>query len=226
MICCTERKERRMGKREDNRAEKERTILEVAERLFLEKGLEETNMNRIAEACGMSKGLLFYYFGSKDRLALAILWKHTAEEMDSIFRELEHLRGDGRAKIARLFSSILTQRDEAIERLKPLFRMRQYILNRVLSGSMEKGDLEVYQEIFVTSVKPFELLIAEGQRDGSIRPDVIPFEAAVRISVPLGAALEYHAAFRHMKSMRPILSIEQLMLLLDVMIGHLKPKEI
>ena len=46
----------------------EQTILEVAERLFLEKGFAMTSTTEIAKAVGCNQALIHYYFRTKDNL--------------------------------------------------------------------------------------------------------------------------------------------------------------
>jgi AcrR family transcriptional regulator len=43
-------------------------ILEAASRVITDRGLAETRIQDIADACGVSPGLILYYFESKDRL--------------------------------------------------------------------------------------------------------------------------------------------------------------
>lgn len=47
---------------------KEKNILETSARLFGEKGYRETKTDQIAEEAGVSKGLLFHYYGNKGGL--------------------------------------------------------------------------------------------------------------------------------------------------------------
>jgi AcrR family transcriptional regulator len=46
----------------------EQTILEVAEKLFLEKGFEATSTTQIAKVVGCNQALIHYYFRTKDNL--------------------------------------------------------------------------------------------------------------------------------------------------------------
>jgi AcrR family transcriptional regulator len=48
-------------------------ILQAALNVFSRKGLEKARMDDIADESGLSKGALYWYFGSKDELIVAIL---------------------------------------------------------------------------------------------------------------------------------------------------------
>jgi AcrR family transcriptional regulator len=48
-------------------------ILNVAARLFREQGYGPVSLRKIAEAAGMKAGSIYYHFGSKDEIVLAIL---------------------------------------------------------------------------------------------------------------------------------------------------------
>ena len=48
-------------------------ILEAAARVITDRGLAETRIQDIADRCGVSPGLILYYFESKDRLLVEAL---------------------------------------------------------------------------------------------------------------------------------------------------------
>jgi len=48
-------------------------ILDVAERLFAEKGFDGTSTARLADEAGVPQGLIFYYFKTKPEILLAIV---------------------------------------------------------------------------------------------------------------------------------------------------------
>jgi TetR/AcrR family transcriptional regulator len=50
----------------------EKTILEAAKKVFLDKGFDGARMQNIADEAGINKALLHYYFRSKDKLFDAI----------------------------------------------------------------------------------------------------------------------------------------------------------
>ncbi len=57
-----------------------REILRVAEEIFARKGYIGTSTREIAEAAGVTKGLLFYHFQSKQRLYLTVI-EHLMESL-------------------------------------------------------------------------------------------------------------------------------------------------
>ncbi len=52
--------------------EKRTHILQTAERLFSERGYDGTSMRDIADAGGINVSMIFYYFGSKEKLLEAL----------------------------------------------------------------------------------------------------------------------------------------------------------
>ncbi|WP_018685100.1 TetR/AcrR family transcriptional regulator [Actinokineospora enzanensis] len=55
------------------RAERERQMRAVAEEIFAERGYLAASMDEIAERCGVSKPMLYEYFGSKEGLLVACI---------------------------------------------------------------------------------------------------------------------------------------------------------
>jgi TetR/AcrR family transcriptional regulator len=63
--------------------ESRREILRVAEETFARKGYSGSSTREIAEAAGVTKGLLFYHFQTKERLYLTVI-----ENMIKAFRAI------------------------------------------------------------------------------------------------------------------------------------------
>ncbi len=61
------------------RAEREARMLDAADRVFGEKGFQAAPMEEIAEASGITKALLYQYFGSKEGLYAACVERGRAE---------------------------------------------------------------------------------------------------------------------------------------------------
>ncbi|MEV4648487.1 helix-turn-helix domain-containing protein [Saccharopolyspora sp. NPDC049357] len=74
------------GRKRMSRAERETQILEVAERIFAHAGYQATSMDDIASQVGLSKPMLYEYFGSKEGLLLACLQRSKAELLEATSR--------------------------------------------------------------------------------------------------------------------------------------------
>lgn len=61
------------------RADRERQMMSVAERVFAERGFVAASMDEIAERVGVSKPMLYEYFGSKEGLLVACIRQARAE---------------------------------------------------------------------------------------------------------------------------------------------------
>src|SRR4051812_18978222 len=84
-----------------------RDIARVAARLFATQGYEATSVRMIVEAAGVTKPTLYYYFGSKEGLAQAVLtlpMEALADSMRSILAE----RGDPVAALVRIVEAHFT----------------------------------------------------------------------------------------------------------------------
>jgi AcrR family transcriptional regulator len=87
--------------RQKQSKDRHREILEAAARVITDRGLAETRISDIAERCGVSPGLILYYFESKDRLLVeALTWANDnfyltqsreLRRMTSAREQLDHL---------------------------------------------------------------------------------------------------------------------------------------
>lgn len=60
-----------MGRRRMTGPERAAQLLDVAERLFIEQGYEQTSLEDVARAAGVSRPIVYQHHGSKERLYLA-----------------------------------------------------------------------------------------------------------------------------------------------------------
>lgn len=75
------------------RAESRARIMATALEQFAENGYHNTSISKVAKAAGISKGLMYNYFESKEALLEAILHNVFKEqEMDLAGEEMEHLK--------------------------------------------------------------------------------------------------------------------------------------
>lgn len=67
---------------EEIRQKRRQEIMETALELFAEQGYHNTSISKIAKAAGVSKGLLYNYFESKEALLDAIIFGAAAESSE------------------------------------------------------------------------------------------------------------------------------------------------
>jgi AcrR family transcriptional regulator len=72
------------------RQNRDAQVVEAAINVFCEKGFAAAALQDVAEAVGMLKGSLYYYFDSKEQLLFRIL-TDAHEQVLEIFREVEEL---------------------------------------------------------------------------------------------------------------------------------------
>jgi AcrR family transcriptional regulator len=94
---------RRLTERADAAANRLR-ILQVAEELFAERGVEDVNMAEIAEAAGVGKGTLYRRFANKAELCLSLIDEQMAAFQNDRLAEMRLQSAQGVAKMDQLAS--------------------------------------------------------------------------------------------------------------------------
>lgn len=87
--------------RQRNGMDRHQEILTAAARVITDRGLAETRISDIAERCGVSPGLILYYFGSKDRLLVEALTSANDQFYLRLSREMRRMPS-AREQLARL----------------------------------------------------------------------------------------------------------------------------
>ena len=145
---------------------KKKDILDVATRLFSQRGFRETSMADLSKITGVAQGTIFYHFDNKEKLFLSIL----EEFKDDITKEFE------RYMAGRVFETGMEMMEGAIsfylylagameDRFLLLHRHDAYELARV--NPVCRMHLE---SIYSCLSDIFEQAIMRGQADGSIGP--------------------------------------------------------
>jgi AcrR family transcriptional regulator len=143
---------------------KKTAILEHATRLFALKGYKDASMAELARLVGIAQGTIFYHFGSKEELFLAIL-QSFKEDLTSEFesRFKSDSGGSGLEMVENVIAFYFYMAGAMEERFLLLHRHDAYELAR--ANPVCRSHLEA---IYTTLVDMFEKAIVAGQRDGSI----------------------------------------------------------
>ncbi|OXA77704.1 transcriptional regulator, TetR family [Flavobacterium aquidurense] len=139
-------------------------ILEVAEKLFSEKGFEGTSIRDISKHAKINIAMVSYYFGSKERLLEALILYKTSDlklQLENLLQEnLEPLE-----KVNKLIEIYINR----ISCNKGIFRVLHFEIN---SEKREKSMI-AFTELKKGNLKSVESIIAQGQAKGVFRKDII-----------------------------------------------------
>lgn len=86
--------------------DKRRSILDRSAELFSEHGYDRASMNRIAEACGVSKANLYHYYKDKDELLFDVIRFHLAELIE-VVEAADDPAAPPRERLHRLVAALL-----------------------------------------------------------------------------------------------------------------------
>ncbi|MEO8237213.1 MAG: TetR family transcriptional regulator [Flavobacterium sp.] len=139
-------------------------ILEVAEKLFSEKGFEGTSIRDISKAAKINVAMVSYYFGSKERLLESLILYKTSD-------------------LRLLLENLLMENLEPLDKVNKLIEIYIQRINcnrgiyRVLHFELtlkkREQSLEAFTELKKGNLKLLEAIIQEGQSKGIFRKDVI-----------------------------------------------------
>jgi len=149
-------------KMRDERREK---ILSCARRLFAARGLAATKITDIAADAGMSQGLLYHYFVSKEEIFTEIV-REAFVKMNAAARALEELPLPPREKIRMALIQLLRSIEESED-------FTNTVLLNAQAGISDATPAEAQAIIRAESDVPYAVIariLREGQRDGSIKP--------------------------------------------------------
>lgn len=148
-----------LGIREEQRKKRRDGILEAALDLFIRKGYSATKISDIAESLGMSVGLLFHYFQSKEKLYEELIKLGISGPM-SVVEPTDKAPIDFfEGTVKQIFHYIKTEPFAA----KMFVLMSQAFYNEAAPQNV-KNMIHAF-DIYT----PTTLLIKKGQQDGTIR---------------------------------------------------------
>lgn len=149
-------------------------IMEVAMAEFAEKGLAGARIDEIAAATRTSKRMIYYYFGSKEGLYLAVL-----EESYRRMREIE-----GQQHLEDLAPEAALRR--LVEFTYDHHHSHENYIRLVMSENMNRGQFleqsRSIQDLNVPAISSIRQLYERGVSDGVFRPGLDPIDIHASIS--------------------------------------------
>ncbi|HKM35585.1 MAG TPA: TetR/AcrR family transcriptional regulator [Lachnospiraceae bacterium] len=138
--------------------QKKRYILETARTVFMEKGYKNVTMKDVVEACNISRGGLYLYFGSTGEIFMEVL-KMETEEADDVFSD----RITEDATIADILTLFLKEQKKELLRKKNNLTVATY---EFYFGETIPKKNNILKQQFDAAVKILEKLIEAGVTNG------------------------------------------------------------
>ena len=137
-------------------------ILDAALRVYARKGKEST-MAEVAAEAGVSQGLAYRYFPSKDAIFLALL-RQMSRPPDEIHAMVQNIPGTPAERLTRIVSGMVERR-----RKDPEFY--QFFYRAMSDESLPSDIMEEMRTLGPLVHKILRQLIVEGQATGEIAKD-------------------------------------------------------
>lgn len=138
----------------------QRQVIQAAQKLFQEHGIQDVTMEDVAKAVGKAKSSLYYYYQSKDEICDAVMDVEITEMLTEITRAVDHAETIEQKIHAFCITKIRTIRKRRAlyhitydagskyTRTKPNYnRRRKYlaregaVLSQIITDGIEKGEL-------------------------------------------------------------------------------------
>lgn len=151
------------------------SILDAAEKLFVEQGVSRTTLQHIASAAGVTRGAIYWHFDDKGALFNAMMERATlpfecslaAQKDDEVVDALEDLRG------AMLDIFRITQQDPKARRVFEIASLKVEFVSELDAVRVRRSQSKQEWMDYV------EKRIRLGIRSGQVRADVDPHVQAL-----------------------------------------------
>jgi len=144
--------------------EKQHQILQVAERLFAEKGFDGTSVRDIAREAKINIAMVSYYFGSKDKMLEAlILWR--TSDMRLQLQNLLELNVNPWEKLEKLIDLYIYR----VRKNHCIYR----IIHFELANTQRSIKIEEFNEVKRRNLEMIRQIVEEGQKAGEFKKDII-----------------------------------------------------
>lgn len=154
-------------------------LLAVAAEMFAERGFGATRISDIARAAGVAKGLLYWYFPSKEAVLAAV--------SDDVVQELRSLQAAAMADVDDLLEGFYVAVLVSVE-----YWHRHYQLFAALSFAQAPAAVTVFAQGVGRHVRDTTAVLVEGQASGVVRSDERPEQLAFAVSALVNELLHFH----------------------------------
>jgi AcrR family transcriptional regulator len=162
-----------MDKKTDQDTRK--AIVEASMSLFARRGYHGTSVAQIAEATGLTKGALYWYFKGKEDLFLTVLDCIKENWQNTIMSRVEASTG-----VVEKLGVLFDATSEMVASSSNPYSMHLFLVSAGAQPEMREFE-DAIKEAYAGYVKILADTLKKGQEEGEIRRDVAAESAAVGI---------------------------------------------
>jgi AcrR family transcriptional regulator len=152
---------KKLGRRERRSRELRERIYQAAQTLFLETGFAATTVSQIAEAADVAQATFFNHFQGKTAI-LSAMTEEVFAHLESLMAEVLSQPGTPQERIERFARRVA---DEILA----VRGLAKDVLLELHQIGVQSGDVAPH---LAGMREPFERLLREGQREGTVRDDL------------------------------------------------------
>lgn len=164
-------------RRQEEKEQRRNDIIDAAEAVFAQKGVEKATMADVAREARLSRGLLYFYFKDKDDLYLAIMLRAT-QMLHRFFEKAVASQETGYDKVRAMGRAYV---EFSIAKPNYFHAMVDFEARNI----EVENPLQSEAECLLEGNKLLQMMsavIVEGMQDGSIRKDIgDPLQAAISL---------------------------------------------
>lgn len=164
-------------------------LIDCAQRLFFERGYENTTVNDVIREAGLSKGAFYHYFASKEALLEALAARMARQSLDEMRPLLDDPSLDAVGRLNTLFANSRRMKVGMAPQLKNTFNALFKPENIVLYHRIDEA-LTAVTLPFMTEI------LRRGQEEGSLDAPDPEAMALMLLNLRLGVAKVMHRALQ------------------------------
>jgi TetR/AcrR family transcriptional regulator len=162
-----------MERREREKEQRRNDILDAAEKVFFNKGINLATMDDVAEAAELSKGTLYLYFKSKEEIFTAITCR-ALTLLKTMFEKAVSQHKTGIEKVRAIGEAYY----HYSQKYSDYFHMILHYESSQLDQSAQQAFLQECHRYGQEVTMVVADAVASGVNDGSMRPDLDPVRTA------------------------------------------------
>lgn len=178
--------------------DKQKQIIDTAEKLFAGKGYHGTSVRDIAEEAGVNIAMISYYFGSKEKLMQALFQERTSHLELRVERLLQN-------ETLTPLEKVWTLVDEYVEKI---VQRRQFYKIMVCEQMMDKNPVitGMINEAKKANADLIGRLIKDGQKKGAFKKNV---DVVLMLNTMIGTVMQTFINQAYYKSYHKLEELSQ-----------------